>query len=182
MTDALIRRRLLSNDPDTILDGLFALSALRSHIPQPETFRLALEQFVSPDPDIRRQAVVAVVIHWGYVPAFESLTVMALAEQNLAVVEAVLSGLSRLSREEASILVTALGVLRRYCFSSHTDPSLKRRAFLEAKWAAGEVSAAEYASCVVTDGYDNPCEEWFNKTLQRLQSTLRQGAARIGAE
>lgn len=137
---------LTSSDPDEVIDALFELGADASVSPSREVLELATRHFTHEDADVRRQAVVAVGVQWGYAAALPLIVRLLRLEADDDVALAQIGAVSRLSsglRDEQRLL--GVDALSAVADDERRAVRLRRRARTELRWLRGETSAEEHA-------------------------------------
>ncbi len=169
MNDAKIGAMLSSNDPDVVLEALYALGAERGAAPSEDVFREAMAQFHHPDSDVRREAVFAVGVHWGFLRSFGAVVSLLEAEKVKYVAGTAVSAISRLASEDPSFRDQAVDALAEVCLAPDRPEDLRAQAFVEVRWLLGKTTAAEHArelvaKCVAVDS------EWLRQVQRRRMS------------
>jgi hypothetical protein len=167
MTDADLRAMLLSDDPDVVLDALFVLGGDTASPPSEEILQKALACFRSGDPDVRRQAVIAVAIHWGVASAFPELLRLITSEEDEYVTESVVSAVARIARDTPGLKATALESLAGVCLAERRSLRLRSLAFVEVRRLVGRTSAQEYAAELLSPESVPIDERWLHEVVRQ---------------
>ena len=160
-------RMLDSGDSEVILDALFSLGGRTSDAPAGELLAQASAFFVHPDPDVRRQAVFSVGIHWGYAPALSGLLRGLATEQDEEVLDAVVSAVARIGRESLESRAEALSALRQVASDEKRSRRASHLAYVEARWMCGASSPAEHAREGLAPERVPVNLAWFDQALRR---------------
>ncbi|WP_158620003.1 HEAT repeat domain-containing protein [Corallococcus sicarius] len=158
---------LESGDSDVILSALFSLGGRTGDAPAGELLEKASTLFAHPDPDVRRQAVFSVAIHWGYVPALRGLLGLLATEQDEEVLDAAVSAVARMGRESPESRAEALSALRRVASDEKRSRRASHQAYVEARWMCGESSPAEHAKEGLAPERVPLNLAWFDQALRR---------------
>ena len=145
MTDDALVGMILSGDPLEALDGLFALGGKRDKVPPGEVFDAAMARFGDADPELRRQAVISVGIHWARVGAFDAICEIANNDADGDVRQAAVSAVARIAREAVAKKQRAVGVLGRLALSPKVPRNLRALANVELRWLLGTTSPRQHA-------------------------------------
>lgn len=164
MDDNTVLSMLNAADTDIVLNGLFALGGQKDHRPPDAVLRRATNLFSHPDPDVRRQAIFAVAIHWGRTDAFPALVALLESEKDEAVADAAVAGVARLGREAPELVSQALSTLRRVFDVGHSE-HVKAFAYIDARWMCGDTNAAEHARERLAPGRVLIDPTWFDNAV-----------------
>ncbi len=167
----LVEEGLQSGDPDKVLNALWRLGGIGHTQPPCRVLELAVGQFESSDADIRTQAIFAAVIHWGYQPAFERVVTIIQHDPEDEVVDVACSGISRLARQRAALIVPTLQALETVCSNQQRSLQQRQRALWLARWAVGELTAREYARGTSDTQDAEPDLGWFTKNIAERDMT-----------
>jgi hypothetical protein len=168
MNETEVTLMLSSANDDVVLEALRVLGAEAQIAPSNELSLKAMTHFRHQDEDVRREAIFAVAVHWGFVPAFDELMSVVHSERSAFVAETAVSAITRIAQDQHALRSKAIEVLARIALAVGKARSLRTRAFIEAKWLAGEIDAREHAAELATQDAVTIDAGWLEATLERL--------------
>ncbi len=160
-------RVFASGDEGAIVGALFYLSGTVDRYPGKEVLERATRFFLHSDVDVRRQAIVAVAIHWDYVPSLGMLFKVLEVEREEFVLEAAVAAVARIGKISLPVRGETLLALRDIVLDGRYTENLRHLAFVEARWMCGEMSADEYAKVGLRPERVPIDLDWFERVLYR---------------
>jgi len=160
-------RVFASGDEGAIVGALFYLSGTVEGDPGKEVLERATRFFLHSDVDVRRQAIVAVAIHWGCVPSLGMMFKVLEVEREEFVLKLAVSAVARIGEVSTSARGEILLALRGIVLDGRYTENLRHLAFVEARWMCGEMSADEYAKVCLRPERVPIDLDWFERVLYR---------------
>lgn len=167
MTATSLLSRLQSADHDIVADALEELGAERLEAPLDAELSAAVRHLGSSDPELSGAAVFALATHWGFKPSFPYLVEIARGPADSYLLTRVLAGMVRLAGEYPDLVEPTTTCLRDLCASLHLPLEVRRSAYLDARFLAGQLTTREYAEAVLAPSED-PDLHWFESRLADL--------------